>query len=228
MQPAELIARLKSQLIVSCQATAGEPFDAPAILAALAQSVVRGGAAGIRAERPDNILAIRQAVDVPVIGLYKRRYADSPLHITPTLADALAVADAGADIIALDATDRPRPNGETLAQVVRELRARTGCLLMADIATEPEGLAAAALGFDFVGTTMSGYTGAATPDAPDLALVAALARRPMRVIAEGRIATPAQAAEALRCGAFAVVVGTAITRPAVITRGFVEALPRSA
>ena len=229
MQPAELIAKLKGQLIVSCQAAAGEPLDSPAILAALARSAVLGGAAGIRTERPDNIAAIRRAVDVPLIGLYKRKYSDSELHITPALADALAAATAGADIIALDATDRPRPGGETLVQIVRELRTRTGCLLMADIATEAEGLAAAALGFDFIGTTMSGYTTATTSTGPpDLALVAALARRPMRVIAEGRIATPAQAAAALRCGAFAVVVGTAITRPTVITQRFLAAIQRRA
>jgi N-acylglucosamine-6-phosphate 2-epimerase len=227
-----MIRALKGQLIVSCQAAAGEPLDSPAFLAALSQAVVLGGAAGIRAERPDHIAAIRQALPVPLIGLYKRRYPDSELHITPTLADALAVAEAGADIIALDATERPRPGGASLAQTVRELRARCGCFLMADVSTEAEGLAAAELGFDCVSTTLSGYTAATASKAmaggPDLDLVHSLADRlqgRVPVIAEGRISTPAQAAEALHRGAFAVVVGTAITRPTVITRRFVDALP---
>lgn len=221
----KILTRLKGGLIVSCQAATGEPLDSPVVLAAMAKAAVLGGATGIRAEGPANLATIRAAVSVLVIGLYKRRYPDSDIHITPTLADALAVARTGVEIVALDATSRPRPNSETLAAVVAELRSQTNCLLMADISTADEARAAAALGFDLVSTTMSGYTAATAgrflDDEPDFALISACSGN-VPVIAEGRISTPEHAAEALRRGAFAVVVGTAITRPTVITQRFVN------
>ena len=221
----DILNRLKGGLIVSCQAATGEPLDSPVVLAAMAKAAVLGGATGIRAEGPTTLTAIRTAVSVPLIGLYKRKYPDSDIHITPTLADALAVARTGVEIVALDATSRPRPNGETLAAVVAELRSQTNCLLMADISTADEARVAAALGFDLVSTTMSGYTattaGLFRDDEPDFALISACSGN-VPVVAEGRISTPEQAAEALRHGAFAVVVGTAITRPTVITQRFVN------
>lgn len=231
MARATLLSQLEGGLVVSCQAAPGEPLAVPSILAAMAKAAVAGGAVAIRANRPENIRAIRKAVRVPIIGLYKRDYPDSPVYITATLDDALAVAKAGADIIALDATSRRRPNGVSLKTIVRELRRRTDALLMADIATAEEGIAAAKLGFDFIGTTLSGYTentkNGIKSGLPDFDLISALRRRlprGTRIIAEGRIGSPQHAAEALRLGANAVVVGAAITDPIKITRRFCQAI----
>lgn len=229
----EVLARLRDGLIVSCQAAPGEPLNSPANLAAMARSAVAGGAVGIRANRPENLRAIRKAVRVPIIGLFKREYPDSEVFITATLDEALAVVQTGVEIIALDATWRRRPGGTSLAKLVRELRRRTDTLLMADIATVEEGVAAARLGFDLIGTTLSGYTeesrATSREGLPDLDLITALRKRlpsAVPIVAEGRIATPAQAVEALRRGATSVVVGTAITAPIAITRRYVEAMGR--
>ncbi|MBC7187128.1 MAG: putative N-acetylmannosamine-6-phosphate 2-epimerase [Calditrichaeota bacterium] len=223
------LAAIRGGLIVSCQADPGDPLDEPAIMAAMAKAAAAGGAVAIRAEGAANIRAIKAAVALPVIGLRKRRYPDSPVYITPTLEDALEVVAAGADVVALDATARARPGGHPLSSLVEELKRRE-VLVMADVSSLEEGLGAARLGCDLVSTTLSGYTGAARPqELPDLGLVAALrARLPgdVPVIAEGRIWTPEQAVEALNSGAFAVVVGTAITRPAALTRRIAEALSR--
>jgi len=225
-----LLSQIKGGLIVSCQADPGDPLDDPAIIAAFARAAEANGAVAIRAEGPANIRAVKQAVSLPVIGLCKKRYPDSPVYITPTLADALSVAAAGADVIALDATGRRRPRGVSLAGLVRAMKEQ-GLLLMADVSCLDEGLSAAALGFDLVGTTLSGYTSAdgAPPSEPDMALVAALSQRlgkSVPVIAEGRIWTPEQAVEALNCGAFAVVVGTAITRPGAIIHRLASSMAR--
>ncbi len=199
------------------------------MMAAFARAAVAGGAVAIRAEGTANISAIRAAVSVPVIGLRKRQYSDSPVYITPTLEDALEVVEAGADIVALDATARPRPGNQPLAHLIGELK-RRGVLVTADVASLQEGVAAAAAGCDLVATTLSGYTGGQrAPDSPDLELVASLRQTlpaDVPVIAEGRIWTPEQAVSALSRGAFAVVVGTAITRPGVLTRRIAEALAR--
>lgn len=225
-----LLSSIKGGLIVSCQADPGDPLDDPAIIAALAKAAEAGGAVAIRAEGVANIRAVKQTVSVPVIGLCKKRYPDSRIYITPTLSDALAVASAGADVIALDATARRRPGGLSLARLVRALKQR-GMLLMADVSCLEEGVAAAALGFDLIGSTLSGYVSpdAPLPSEPDMALVAMLNRevgQAVPIIAEGRIWTPAQAMQALECGAFAVVVGTAITRPGAITRRIAHAMAR--
>jgi putative N-acetylmannosamine-6-phosphate epimerase len=193
-------------------------------MVAMAQAAVAGGAAGIRANGPDDVAAIRKAVDVPVIGLWK--LGTSGVYITPTLAHAFAVAAAGADVVALDGTSRRRPDGLSLAEVVATLHARTSCLVMADVATVEDGIAAQAAGADVVSSTLSGYTDdGPAPDGPDLVLVEALARRlDVPVVAEGRIRTPEEAAAALDLGAWAVVVGGAITRPQHITERFVHAM----
>ncbi|MDZ7336543.1 MAG: putative N-acetylmannosamine-6-phosphate 2-epimerase [candidate division KSB1 bacterium] len=233
MDKQDLLSQLSYGLIVSCQAEGDEPLNTPEILTALAQAAIRGGAIAIRAERPENIARMKQHLAVPIIGLYKRKYPDSEVYITPTLEDARAVSDAGADIIAMDATDRPRPNGQSLAAIVSFLRRQTDRLLMADVSTLAEGLAAAKLGFDLIGTTLSGYTAntldRAATDQPDFDLLSNLVERigdRIPIIAEGRIWTAEQATEALRRGAFAVVVGTAITRPTVITRRIAEKIDR--
>jgi N-acylglucosamine-6-phosphate 2-epimerase len=232
-----LLARLRGGLIVSCQAQAGEPLFGAEIMARMAVAAREGGAVGIRSNTPVDIRAIRAAVpDLPLIGLYKVVVAGfDDVYITPRLEDAVAVADTGADIIALDATLRPHPRraGEgytaaTAAELIREVKARTGRLVMADIATVADAIAAAEAGADVISTTLSGYTDDSPKlDGPDIDLVRRLValRLPIPVIAEGRIYAPEQARALLDAGAFAVVVGGAITRPQQITRRFADALP---
>jgi N-acylglucosamine-6-phosphate 2-epimerase len=218
------IALLEGGLIVSCQAEAHEPLHGAAIMAAMAVAAAEGGAVGIRANGPEDIRAIRQAVDLPIIGILKVDLAEYEVRITPRLQDARHVAQAGADIVALDATARPRPDFESLADFIQAVRGQTGCPVMADISTFDEGIMAARAGADLVGTTLSGYTPYSRQEAdPDMALVERLAGElDLPVIAEGKIATPAQARHALDLGAFAVVVGAAISRPQWITRQFVQ------
>lgn len=228
--PPKILEYLRGRLIVSVQADAGDPLDDPAHLAAMAQAVVKGGAAALRACQRPNIEAIMRAVHVPVIGLAKRVYPDAPVFITPTRAEALEIAATGCDVIALDATQRRRPDGEKLEEILEMLRKTTSALLMADVATLAEGVAAAQLGFDIVSSTLSGYTAETAhldPEKPDFALVAGLVREigdRVAVIAEGKIGEPAQARRMLDLGAHAVVVGTAITRPSNITQRFAQAL----
>jgi N-acylglucosamine-6-phosphate 2-epimerase len=194
------------------------------VIARIAAAVVAAGAGGVRIDSPEHISAVKLAVDTPLIGLWK---ADSDgVYITPTLAHARAVVEAGADIVAVDGTGRPRPDGRELAQVVRLLHAELGAVVLADIGTVAEGLAAAACGADAVATTLAGLTGGAGhPDGPALEVVATLAASlDVPVIAEGGIAMPSQARAALDAGAWCVVVGRAITSPGWITERFVEAV----
>jgi N-acylglucosamine-6-phosphate 2-epimerase len=224
----EVIARLRGQLIVSCQAAPGSPLRHSSILAALARCAVLGGAGGIRADGPEDVAAIRRAVDVPLIGLYKRREA-SPVYITPTVEDARRVAQAGADIIAVQATRDRQQDADPLDRLIATIHREWGLPVLADVSTVDEGEAACAAGADLVATTMAGYTPhSRTLPGPDLELVRELARAvPVPVLAEGRIRTPEEAALALQAGAWAVVVGRAITMPEAITARFVEALRES-
>jgi putative N-acetylmannosamine-6-phosphate epimerase len=218
-----LIRSLKGGLIVSCQALAHEPLHGAEIMARMARAAQDGGAVGIRANGPADVRAIREAVALPLIGLFKD--GTEGVYITPTLAHARAIAEAGADIIALDATPRPRPNGELLKEIIAALHA-LGKLVMADISTFEEGCAAEAAGADLLSTTLSGYTPYSLHQpGPDLELVRHLAAAAhVPVVAEGRIRTPAELAAALQAGAYAAVVGGAITRPQSITRTFVDAI----
>ncbi|MFC8448266.1 N-acetylmannosamine-6-phosphate 2-epimerase [Kitasatospora sp. NPDC057223] len=215
----DLLAGLRGRLIVSCQAYPGEPLRDPDAMRRTALAVIEGGAAGIRAQGLDDLRAIRPATGLPLIGLWKD--GATGVYITPTARHAVEVARTGADIVALDATDRPRPDGRPLAESIDAVHA-AGRLVMADVSTEAEGVRAAGLGADLVGTTLSGYTeGSPRTEGPDLRLVERLAGAlDVPVIAEGRIHTPAQARAALEAGAFAVVVGTAITHPTTLTRWF--------
>ena len=217
--------RLRGRLVVSCQAPPGDPLHGPDHMAAMARAAAAGGAAGIRANGLADVRAVRSAVDVPLIGLWKD--GTSGVYITPTARHAVAVADAGADIVAIDATARPRPDGSRFTGAVEAAHAE-GALVMADIATLDEGLAAESAGADLVSTALSGYTGPGEPPpGPDLALVAALADRlTVPVVAEGRVHTPDEAARALDSGAWSVVVGTAITAPGWITSRYVRAMAR--
>ncbi len=230
MDLADLKQRLHAGLIVSCQAMPGEPFFGAGMMAAMARAAVSAGAVGIRANGPEDIAAIRAEVDVPIIGIFKVDLPGFDVRITPTLEHALQVAAAGADLIALDATLRPHPVG-SLEGLIEQVHRRTGLPVLADVSTLKEGLSAAASGAEFVATTLSGYTtDSPARTGPDFVLleqlVTALGPSDIPVIAEGRIATPEQAARALALGAYAVVVGSAITRPQCITAGFVDALKK--
>jgi N-acylglucosamine-6-phosphate 2-epimerase len=220
-----LLESLRGRLIVSCQASFPSPLRRSDIIAALAECAVLGGAAGVRIDSPEDVAATRARVRVPIIGLYKQR-TDSPVYITPTFEAARAVARAGAEIVAVQATRERESSAEPLAPLVGRLHAECGVAVMADVSTLDEGLAAEAAGADLVGTTMAGYTPhSRRPAGPDLELVAELASRvSVPVIAEGRIGTPDDAAAARRAGAWAVVVGRAITMPEAITARFAEAL----
>ena len=224
----ELFNRLRGGLIVPCQALEGEPLHGSEIMARMAIAARIGGAVGIRANSPEDVAAIRSAVDLPIIGIYKVQEPGFEVYITPRLEHARAVLEAGANIVAVDATARPHPEAEDGAAYIRHLKAALSCPIMADVSTVEEGLAAAEAGADLVATTMSGYTSySVRSEAPDLELIEALAARlSIPVIAEGRIRSPEQAVAALEAGAFAVVVGGAITRPQEITRWFVQAIRR--
>ena len=220
------VARLVERgLIVSCQAREGEALRSPTIQAAMAEAAVSGGACAIRANGPADIAAIKGRVTVPVFGILKRNYDGSPVYITPTIAEARAVAAAGSDVVTVDATAQARPDGLRLAGFYDQLSALQ-LPLMADVSTADEGRLAADLGFDFVATTLAGYTKYSRQlDGPDLRLVEELAMATsVPVIAEGRIATPQQARQALDAGAWAVVVGSMITRPGHITAYFVSGM----
>ena len=221
----ELAARLRGHLIVSCQALPNEPLHGSEVMARMAQAAEQGGAVAIRANTPADIAAIRRVTDLPIIGLWKVDVPGYDVYITPRVEHAQAIADAGADIIALDATARPHPEG-TIPEFIGAVREATGLPVLADIATEAEGIAAAEAGAEFVSTTMSGYTPESPKqEGPDLELVQRLARRlHVPVFAEGRINTPENAAQAMALGAWAVIVGGAITRPKQIAERFNRAI----
>lgn len=220
--------RLRGSLIVSCQAFPGEPLYGPAHMVAMARSAVLGGAAAVRANGPDDVAGIAGSVEVPVIGLFKDDLPGIDVRITPTLEHALAIASAGADVVAIDATGRTRGDGLTLAETIEAIHVRARKPVLADVATLAEGLAAAAAGADAISTTLSGYTAdSPAADGPDLVLVGGLVRElRIPIIAEGRIATTDHVVGALRAGAAAVVIGAAITRPQWITSRLVEASRR--
>lgn len=212
---------LRGGLVVSCQPVTGGPMDRPDIVAAFALAALAGGARGLRIEGVDNLRAVRAVTAAPVIGLVKCDLPESPVRITPLPDQIDALIAAGADIVAFDATDRPRPVPRDA--LVARIHAG-GALAMADCATADEGRTAADLGCEVLGSTMSGYTGGPVPEGPDLAILPALAQLGRFVIAEGRYQVPADAAAALAAGADAVVAGSAITRPEHVTAWFVAAM----
>ncbi|TPV51088.1 N-acetylmannosamine-6-phosphate 2-epimerase [Pseudarthrobacter phenanthrenivorans] len=216
---------LRGRLIVSCQAYAGEPMRDPRTTAQVAASAVIGGAAAVRVQGLADVQQTRAAVEVPVIGLWKDGH--DGVFITPTLRHALAVANAGAHIVAIDGTRRARPDKLTLAQTVAGIHTEFHALVMADCGSLQDAAAAVEAGADLIGTTLAGYSGERPKtQGPDLELLEHIAAAGFGVplIAEGRLHTPAQARQALDAGAFAVVVGTAITHPATITGWFADAL----
>jgi N-acylglucosamine-6-phosphate 2-epimerase len=214
------LEKMRGGLVVSVQALPGSPLASPETMRAIARAAELGGAVGIRCEGPADIRAIRDAVEVPVIGLVKRDLPGSPVRITPSVEDARAVADAGADVVAVDGTLRRRPGGMTTHDFVAALAAELERPLLADVDSLDAAVAARAAGADAVATTLSGYTGdGPAPERPDLELVGRLVGElDCPVLAEGRYSSPDAVRAAFDRGAFAVVVGAAITDPTALTR----------
>ena len=219
---------IRGGLVVSCQAPPGSPLAYTEHMVAFARAAAAGGAAGIRAEGVADTAAIKEAVRLPLIGLRKRRVPGSEVYITPELQDALALAAAGADVIAVDATLRTRPGGLDTARLIGRLADELPQPVLADVDSLEAGVAARAAGAAAVATTLSGYTQAGPASAaPDVELVAQLAAAlDCPVLAEGRYATPEAVREAVDAGAWAVVVGTAITDPVALTHRFASACER--
>ena len=226
---ADVIQQIKGGLVVSCQAEEGEPFYAPELMARFAKSAELGGAVGIRAKEPD-IRAIREICRLPIIGIDKVHLDGFDVYITPRIEDAQRIADAGAAIIALDCTPRPRPGGVTMEQLIRRIKQELQLPVMADISTLEEAVAAERAGADLVATTLSGYTPysrktGGPAGGPDWDLLRETVRAvDVPVIAEGHLGSPADAQAAFDLGAWAIVIGAAITRPIALTQRFVEAI----
>lgn len=218
-----ILERLRGGLVVSCQPVDNGPMDRPEIVAAMAQAAVAGGAVGLRIEGIANLRATRPLVDVPIIGIVKRDLDDSPVRITVTVSDVSALIEAGADIVAYDAT--PRTRTDAREDILAAILAR-GAVAMADCATEEDARGALAAGAAVIGTTLSGYTTETTScdDGPDLALLGRFRDLAGFVMAEGRFNTPSRAAGAMRAGADAVTVGSALTRLEIITGWFADAV----
>lgn len=223
---APILRQLQGGLIVSCQAPADSPLHQPDVIAAIAAAAVQRGAIAVRIDSPAHIAAVRQRVAVPIIGLWKQVIPGSEVYITPQFHHAQAVAAAGADLIAIDATLRSRPGGETLTALVDQIHTELGKPVMADIDTLASAQAAIAAGVDILGTTLYGYTQATQACSPpgfDL-LSDLVAKFSVPCICEGGIAAPAAAQQAMQLGAAAVVVGTAITGIDMLVQQYCAAL----
>ena len=219
---------LRHKLIVSCQALPDEPLHSDFIMARMAVAAKEGGASGIRANSVVDIAAIRKAVDLPIIGIIKRDYQGADVYITATMKEVDELMTVRPDIIAIDATTSTRPNGESLKEFFQKAKGKyPDQLWMADCSTIDEMLAADQLGFDFIGTTLVGYTKQSQGDkieSNDFEIIRkALSKLSHPLIAEGNIDTPDKVRRVLEQGAYSVVVGSAITRPQLITKKFVEA-----
>lgn len=220
--------KLQGKLVVSCQALEDEPLHSSEIMAKMALAAKQGGATGIRANSVQDIQAIKKEVDLPVIGIIKRDYSDSPVFITATLKEVQELLASGAEMLAIDATDRKRPNGGTLEELITYVKKHAPKIqLMADTSTVEEAVQAEKLGFDCVGTTLIGYTEETRGQslyAEDFAILKEIKEKvSIPVVAEGKLDTPELAQQALVNGADFVVVGSAITRPQLITKKFAEA-----
>lgn len=223
------LSQLKGKLIVSCQALPHEPLHSSFIMGRMALAAREGGACGIRANTKEDIKEIQSQVDLPIIGIVKRDYPDCSVYITPTMKEIDELMEVRPEIIALDATGRLRPDGVTLDEFFAQAREKyPDQLWMADCSTVEEALHADSLGFDFIGTTMVGYTEESrglkieADDFKILREILSSASHP--VIAEGNIDTPQKAKRVIELGAYCVVVGSIITRPQLITRSFAQEL----
>lgn len=227
MDNKEILEKIKGGLIVSCQALETEPLYDSYIMSKMAWAAYLGGAVGIRANTVVDIKAIKERVDLPVIGIIKQVYPDSDVYITPTMKEVDALVDVGCEIIAVDATNRLRPNGKTFEEFFKEVRAKyPNQLFMADTSCFDEGKLAEELGCDLIGTTMAGYTpytkGTPLPDYTLMSRYVNDLNSP--VIAEGGIWSPDDLKKAIDLGVHSAVVGTAITRPMDITKRFVNSI----
>ncbi len=223
----EILEQIKGGLIVSCQALPTEPLYDSYIMSKMAWAAYLGGAVGIRANTVVDIKAIKEKVNLPVIGIIKEVYEDSDVYITPTIKEVDALVEIGCEIIAVDATNRLRPNGVTFEDFFKKVRAKyPNQLFMADTSCFEEGKMAEELGFDLIGTTMAGYTPYTKGrNLPDVELIERYVKElNTPVIAEGGIWVPEDLKNVYKAGAFSAVCGTAITRPMDITKRFVKAL----
>ena len=225
----EKIASLKGKLIVSCQALPNEPLHSSFIMGRMALAAQQGGASGIRANTKEDIAEIQQNVNLPIIGIVKRDYEDSVIYITPTMKEIDELMEVKPEIIAMDATISTRPGGKTLDDFFHEAKAKyPHQLFMADCSTVAEAVHADELGFDFIGTTMVGYTEQSKNDkinADDFAILREIISKVKhKVIAEGNIDTPEKLKRVIELGAYCAVVGSIITRPQLITKKFATAL----
>lgn len=223
------VENLKGKLIVSCQALPNEPLHSSFIMGRMAVAAKEGGARGIRANTKEDIAEIKSLVDLPVIGIVKRDYEDSKVYITATMKEIEELMEVKPEIIAMDATSALRPGGKTLDEFFREVKERyPEQLFMADCSTVEEALHADELGFDFIGTTMVGYTEQSADlkiENNDFEIIREiLAKVKHRVIAEGNINMPEKVKRVIELGCFSVVVGSIITRPQLITKAFAEVL----
>jgi N-acylglucosamine-6-phosphate 2-epimerase len=222
-----MLAAVKGKLIVSCQALEDEPLHSSFIMGRMALAAKLGGAIGIRAQGVDDIKEIMSVVDLPVIGIIKRNYPDSEVFITPTKKEVQELCQTDAQMIALDATLRERPNGEKLEDLVNLIH-QQGRLAMADCSTLEEALYAEKIGFDCVSSTLAGYTDySINVDGPNYDLLKQMINQcTIPVIAEGKINTPEELKQVMNLGVHSAVVGGAITRPLQITQRFMKALEK--
>lgn len=216
---------IQKGLIVSCQALEDEPLHSSFIMGRMALAAKQGGAKGIRANSVGDIQEIKQNVDLPIIGIVKRDYEDAEVYITATMKEIDELVTEGVDVIALDATSSSRPKNETLNDFYDDIRNKyPDQLLMADCSTVSEAIYAAELGFDYIGTTLVGYTKQSKYlkiEENDFKIIREILDKVDKpVIAEGNINTPEKAKRVLELGCFGVVVGGAITRPQQITKKF--------
>ena len=218
-------APLKKGLVVSCQVPDGTPIDTPEFIAAQAETVLQAGAVGIRAQGLTNVAAVARTVFVPIIGLIKRYSDSTQIHITPEIDDVLKLEQAGATIVAIDATGRLRENGLSFPAFMEELRRKTDIPILADIDTVEAALAAESLGCDAVATTLSGYTSAPAPKLPNIELIQKLSNSvKVPIIAEGGFNRPEHLLQAFNAGAWSVCIGTAITNPYLLAKSFVQVI----
>lgn len=225
----EVLKSIKGGLIVSCQALEDEPLHSSYIMMRMAKAALDGGAIGIRANSPEDCKEIKNSVNLPMISIYKKVYGTSNVYITPTINQVKELISIKPEIIAVDATRRKRPDGKSLEEFFKEIREVYDGLLLADISDLEEGIRAEKIGFDMVSTTLSGYTDYTLDrEKPDINLIKSLREYiKIPIIAEGNIDSPENAMKCLEAGAWAVVVGGAITRPQLITKKFVEYINKS-
>ncbi|SCI93758.1 Putative N-acetylmannosamine-6-phosphate 2-epimerase [uncultured Clostridium sp.] len=219
---------IKDKLIVSCQALEDEPLHSSFIMGKMANAAKIGGAVAIRAQGVEDIIEIKKVTNLPVIGIIKRNYEDSPIYITPTKKEIDELLNTKCEMIAIDATNRNRPNNENLKELINYIKSNN-VLVMADISNYEEAIKAYEYGVDCISTTLSGYTPYTKKlEGPDFDLIEKLVRElDIPIIAEGRINTPEELKKAFSIGAYSAVVGSAITRPQLITEKFTKAIAKN-